>query len=191
MAALLSAAHSCVGNPALLVVVSTSTTAAPHAQSRNESHSTVPLFSSAFSPSTQLFLLPCHPPSSRKKPARAKSRRIQVIAKKDDGIQSYVTTAARVGLEALESATSLVPASVPRPVARAGVAGAAVILSLTLISAAFNTLITLLVVGGLSYAAVVYFTGGRGGGSSGGGATGGISPDDSLEEAKRIMEKYK
>ncbi|KAI3749610.1 hypothetical protein L2E82_20224 [Cichorium intybus] len=100
-------------------------------------------------------------------------------------------TAYKVGKDGIEAGTSLVPDSIPRPIARisVGVIGAAVVLFLlkSFLSTAFFFLATM----GLIYSVFIALNkdeGPRGGGGTSGTTT---STEESLEEARRIMEKYK
>ncbi|KAL7584184.1 uncharacterized protein LOC111880241 [Lactuca sativa] len=95
----------------------------------------------------------------------------------------------KVGKDGIEAGTNLVPDSIPRPIARisVGVIGAAVVLFLlkSFLSTAFFFLTTM----GLIY--FVFIALNKDEGPTGGGSTTTTSTEESLEEARRIMEKYK
>ncbi|KAJ9565024.1 hypothetical protein OSB04_000990 [Centaurea solstitialis] len=122
-------------------------------------------------------------------------------------------TVYKVGKDGVEAGTSLVPASIPRPIARISVAvvGATVALFLlkSFLSTAFFVLMFLSILVknvadvlismkqvtmGLIYSAFIALNndeGPTGGGGGGGGTTVNSTEEKSLEEARRIMEKYK
>lgn len=101
----------------------------------------------------------------------------------------------KVGGGIVDAAADLVPESVPRPVAKAGVALAGAGVAFWLLQKVVSTVITLAVIG-----AGLYFYLGRGGASdegagsssrrSGGGNNNDDDDDDPLAEARRIMSKY-
>lgn len=107
------------------------------------------------------------------------------------------TDALKVGGGLVDAASDLVPSSVPRPVAKAGVALAGAGVAFWVLQKVVSTVITLAVVG-----VGVYFYLGRGASSDGGkdddaagsrrGGNGGNGDDmdDPLAEARRIMSKY-
>nr|GEX52998.1 transmembrane protein [Tanacetum cinerariifolium] len=107
------------------------------------------------------------------------------------GFFKALQTAYKVGKDGIEAGTSLVPESIPRPIARISVAviGSTVVLFLlkSFLSTAFFVLATM----GLIYSAFIALNKDEGptGGSDTTGTT--TSTEDSLEEARRIMEKYK
>ena len=86
----------------------------------------------------------------------------------------------------LDTLSSVVPESVPRPVANAivGVVGFSFVA--LVLKSILNTALTLLFVAGGAY---LYLSRGDGGGGGGGG--GGSGGNDALEDARKIMEKYK
>eukprot|EP00882_Tetradesmus_deserticola_P012208 GHRQ01012935.1.p1 GENE.GHRQ01012935.1~~GHRQ01012935.1.p1 ORF type:complete len:140 (+),score=37.88 GHRQ01012935.1:398-817(+) len=97
----------------------------------------------------------------------------------------------------VESAADLVPANVPRPLAKGGVAVATGLVAFWVLQKLVFTVLTIALLGG---AAWFYFQYSGGSGSSGGGSSGGGSSsrraddgdfDDPLSEARRIMDKYK
>ncbi|GJW23482.1 hypothetical protein Tco_0034104 [Tanacetum coccineum] len=109
-------------------------------------------------------------------------------------VNKALQTAYKVGKDGIEAGTSLVPESIPRPIARISVAviGSTVVLFLlkSFLSTAFFVLATM----GLIYSAFIALNKDEGptGGSDTTNTTGTTpSTEDSLEEARRIMEKYK
>uniref|UniRef100_A0A5B7C3I6 Transmembrane protein n=1 Tax=Davidia involucrata TaxID=16924 RepID=A0A5B7C3I6_DAVIN len=119
-----------------------------------------------------------------------KSHSLPVVFAAQSNFLRVLQTAWKVGKDGIETGTNLVPDSVPRPVARISVTIVAVTLALFVFKSFLSTVFFVLAMMG-----VIYFTfialnkdeGPRGGGP-GGGTT---STEDSLEEARRIMEKYK
>ncbi|CAI5988531.1 unnamed protein product, partial [Closterium sp. NIES-65] len=55
-----------------------------------------------------------------------------------------VSTAVKIGNDGLDAATNLVPASIPRPVAKGGVALLSLAILLSLVQTIFNTFVSLL-----------------------------------------------
>ncbi|XP_058197684.1 uncharacterized protein LOC131313411 [Rhododendron vialii] len=101
-----------------------------------------------------------------------------------------VQTVWKVGKDGIEAGTNLVPDAVPRPVARISVAVVAVTLTLFVFKSLLSTAFFVLSMMGLIYLAFIAMN--KDDDSRGGGGPGGTtSTDDSLEEARRIMEKYK
>ncbi|XP_042491035.1 uncharacterized protein LOC122070872 [Macadamia integrifolia] len=102
-----------------------------------------------------------------------------------------VQTVWRVAKDGIEAGTNLVPDSIPKPIARVSVAGVALTISLFVLKSFLSTAFFVLGTMGFVYFAFIAMNkdeGPKGGGGPGGGTTG---VDDSLEEARRIMEKYK
>ncbi|KAL0383697.1 UNVERIFIED_CONTAM: hypothetical protein Scaly_0657000 [Sesamum calycinum] len=98
-----------------------------------------------------------------------------------------IQTVWKVGKDGIEAGTNLVPAAIPRPIARISVTIAAVMVSLFLLKSFLSTAFFALAVMGLSYFTFIALN--KDEGPKGGG--GSTSVEDSLEEARRIMEKYK
>ncbi|XP_035840040.1 uncharacterized protein LOC110910465 isoform X2 [Helianthus annuus] len=121
-----------------------------------------------------------------------RNRRSRIHAAQSNFFRAY-----KVGKDGVEAGTTLVPESVPRPIARISVAvvGAAVVLFFvkSFLSTAFFFLATM----GLIYSAFIAFNKDDGpttGGSdttSSSTATTASTDEETLEEARRIMEKYK
>lgn len=99
-----------------------------------------------------------------------------------------------MGRDAIEAGTNLVPDAVPRPVARISVTFVGLSVALFVLKSFLSTAFFVLATMGL-----IYFTflalnkdnGPKGGGD--GPKGGGAAPpmDDPMEEARKIMEKYK
>ncbi|GKC52914.1 hypothetical protein Tco_1075659 [Tanacetum coccineum] len=109
-------------------------------------------------------------------------------------VNKALQTAYKVGKDGIEAGTSLVPESIPRPIARISVAviGSTVVLFLlkSFLSTAFFVLATM---GTKSNHRLIVIALNKDEGPTGGSDTSGTTPstEDSLEEARRIMEKYK
>ncbi|XP_020227516.1 uncharacterized protein LOC109808788 [Cajanus cajan] len=95
----------------------------------------------------------------------------------------------KVGKDGIEAGTNLVPNSVPRPIARISVTIVALSVTLFVLKAFLSTAFFILATIGLSYFAYLAFNKDRG--SSGNGGTTSTPMDDPVEEARKIMEKYK
>ncbi|XP_023923014.2 uncharacterized protein LOC112034414 [Quercus suber] len=101
-----------------------------------------------------------------------------------------IQTVWKVGKDGVEAGTNLVPDSVPRPIARISVTLVALTVSLFVLKSFLSTAFFALATMGLIYFAFIAMN--KDDGPKGGGGPGGTtSTEDSLEEAKRIMEKYK
>ena len=104
--------------------------------------------------------------------------------------------ALRVGKDAVDFGASLVPEKVPRPVARVGVTILSAVTILSLVKTVLSTAVTIILLGILGWKAVMNDTTNSGsGGSNAGSSTDKREIDggeeDPLEEARRIMSKYK
>jgi hypothetical protein len=104
-----------------------------------------------------------------------------------------------VGGGLVEAAADFVPPSVPRPVAKAGVALAGAGVAFWLLQKVVSTVLTLVLLGGGLYFYLSRAGGGEeqgaserraGGGGGGRGGGGDDDDDDPLAEARRIMSKY-
>jgi len=118
--------------------------------------------------------------------------------------QKNPADALKVGGGLVEAAADFVPASVPRPAAKAGVALVGVALAFWLLQKVVSTVLTLALLGGGLYLYLSRAGGGEGEGESkgassrrqGGGGKGDSdggdddADDDPLAEARRIMSKY-
>ncbi|GFP83006.1 hypothetical protein PHJA_000443700 [Phtheirospermum japonicum] len=98
-----------------------------------------------------------------------------------------IQTVWKVGKDGVEAGTNLVPDAVPRPIARISVTFVAVTLALFVLKSFLSTAFFALAVMGLSYFTFIALN--KDDGTKGGGET--TSVEDSLEEARKIMDKYK
>ncbi|KAI3449863.1 hypothetical protein Pfo_006528 [Paulownia fortunei] len=98
-----------------------------------------------------------------------------------------IQTVWKVGKDGIEAGTNLVPDSIPRPIARISVTVVAVTIAIFALKSFLSTAFFALAVMGLSYLTFIALN--KDEGPKGGGGT--TSVEDSLEEARRIMEKYK
>ncbi|CAN6182894.1 unnamed protein product, partial [Urochloa humidicola] len=128
--------------------------------------------------------LPCPSPS----PLPQRSRLVVVSAQFD--FARAVRTAWRVGTDAVEAGSNLVPGSVPRPIARIVVTFAAVSVALFLLKSVVSTALFVLAMMGLIYLGFLAMNPKEASGSRM-DETGGNPSEDPVEEARRIMEKYK
>uniref|UniRef100_A0ACD5ZG25 Uncharacterized protein n=1 Tax=Avena sativa TaxID=4498 RepID=A0ACD5ZG25_AVESA len=129
---------------------------------------------------------PLPPPHAMR--MRRSSRQLLVVASAQSNFSRAVQTAWRVGKDAVDAGSSLVPGSVPRPVARVGVTFLAVSLAIFLLKSVISTALFALAVMGLIYFGFLAMNPKEGSRS----ADEQDSPsDDPAEEARRIMEKYK
>ncbi|KAI3806133.1 hypothetical protein L1987_22026 [Smallanthus sonchifolius] len=100
----------------------------------------------------------------------------------------------KVGRDGIEAGTSLVPESVPRPIARISVAVVGAAFALFLLKSFLSTAFFFLATMGLIYSAFIALNkdeGPTGGGGTTTTSTATSSDEETLEEARRIMEKYK
>ncbi|KAK7373699.1 hypothetical protein VNO80_07115 [Phaseolus coccineus] len=95
----------------------------------------------------------------------------------------------RVGRDGIEAGTNLVPNSVPRPIARISVTIVALSVTLFVLKAFLSTAFFILATIGLSYFAYLAFN--KDQGPRGNGETTSTPMDDPVEEARKIMDKYK
>ncbi|CAK9231705.1 unnamed protein product [Sphagnum troendelagicum] len=125
------------------------------------------------------------PPHSRPRPAG------RIIAEQKTDLLRVLGFALRAGKEGLDAGTKLVPETVPRPVAQVGVGLVGVFMVTYFLRYLFTTALFILVIGVFSYMAYLFLN--KDNDSTGGGGGGGDSgtSDDPVEEARRIMEKYK
>ncbi|KAF5186416.1 transmembrane protein [Thalictrum thalictroides] len=116
------------------------------------------------------------------------SRSLTVLASQSDFLR-VIQTAWKVGKDGIEAGTELVPVSIPRPIARIGVAGVVLSISLFVLKSFLSTAFFILGVMGLSYFIFLALNKDEGPKGDGGGSN--TSEETTLEEARRIMEKYK
>ncbi|KAM1764840.1 hypothetical protein ACFX11_004047 [Malus domestica] len=134
-------------------------------------------------------------PAIRIKRQRTQNHRsvVPVVFASQSNFFKVLQTAWKVGRDGVEAGTNLVPNSVPRPVARVSVTIAALTLSLFVLKSFLSTAFFALATMGLVY--FIFIALNKDEGPRGGGGTTSTPKedgiDDSLEEARRIMEKYK
>ncbi|KAI3859465.1 hypothetical protein MKW92_002958 [Papaver armeniacum] len=122
--------------------------------------------------------------------SKKKSNDFSIVAAQSNLFYKVIQTVWSVGKDGIEAGTNLVPSSVPRPVAKISVTVGAAVLSLFVLKSLLSTVTFVLAMMGLIYFVYIALNkdeGPRGGG----GTTTTTSDEDSLEEARRIMEKYK
>ncbi|XP_059626135.1 uncharacterized protein LOC132269111 [Cornus florida] len=100
-----------------------------------------------------------------------------------------IQTAWKVGNDGIDAGTNLVPDSIPRPIARISVTVVAVSIALFVLKSVLSTAFFVLAMMGLIYFTFIALN--KDEGPRGGGGGGTTSTEDSLEEARKIMEKYK
>ncbi|CAL5063486.1 unnamed protein product [Urochloa decumbens] len=127
--------------------------------------------------------LPCPSPLPKRP-------RLVVVSAQFDFARAAVQTAWRVGNDAVEAGSNLVPGSVPRPIAKIVVTFAAVSVALFLLKSVVSTALFVLAMMGLIYLGFLAMNPKEASGSRM-NETGGNPSEDPVEEARRIMEKYK
>ncbi|KAG5002358.1 hypothetical protein JHK87_023430 [Glycine soja] len=133
----------------------------------------------------QSFLLNTHFKSSRtQKPPSS-----FVVSAAQSNFVKVLQNAWKVGRDGIEAGTNLVPNSVPRPIARISVTIVALSVTLFVLKAFLSTAFFILATIGLAYFAYLAFN--KDQGPSGNGGTTSTPMDDPVEEARKIMEKYK
>uniref|UniRef100_A0A2P2MZK7 Transmembrane protein n=1 Tax=Rhizophora mucronata TaxID=61149 RepID=A0A2P2MZK7_RHIMU len=140
----------------------------------------IPRFLS-FNPSPKLPIL-----QFKKRTAR-NSRPIPTVSAAQSNIFRVIQTVWNVGKDVIEAGTNVVPDSVPRPVARISVTIVALAISLLVLKSFLSTAFFVLATMGLVYFLFIAFN--KDQEPRGGGGTN--SSDDPVEEARRIMDKYK
>lgn len=119
-----------------------------------------------------------------------KSRSSFIVFAQQFNFLKVIQTAWKVGNDAIDAGTSVVPAVIPRPIAKVAVAIAAVAAALFVVKSFLSTALFALAVMGLSY--FIFIALNKDEGPKGDdGESGTTSVEDSLEEARRIMDKYK
>ncbi|PUZ71461.1 hypothetical protein GQ55_2G314800 [Panicum hallii var. hallii] len=113
-----------------------------------------------------------------------------VVASAQFDFARAVQTAWRVGTDVVEAGSNFVPGSVPRPIARIGVTFAAVSVAIFLLKSVVSTAFFVLAMMGLIYLGFLAMNPKEASGSRV-DETGGNPSEDPVEEARRIMEKYK
>ncbi|CAK9162411.1 unnamed protein product [Ilex paraguariensis] len=120
---------------------------------------------------------------------RRKTHAAPVVFAVQSNFLKVLQTVWNVGKDGIEAGTNLVPDPIPRPIARISVTIAAVTLALFVLKSFLSTAFFVLAVMGLIYFTFIAIN--KDEGPRGGGGTSTTSTEDSLEEARRIMEKYK
>ncbi|KAI5071216.1 hypothetical protein GOP47_0013467 [Adiantum capillus-veneris] len=114
---------------------------------------------------------------------------LRIVAQKSPDLYKAFAVAVKTARDALDAGTKLVPESVPRPVAQAGVAILGIVGSLYLLQSLFSIALFILAIGGVGY--YLFYSLNKDDDDRGGGnSSNGSDPDLTLEEARRIMEKY-
>ncbi|KAL5798814.1 hypothetical protein ACOSQ2_003634 [Xanthoceras sorbifolium] len=133
-----------------------------------------------------------------KKHGTQKPRSLPVVFAAQSNFFKVLQTAWKVGKDGIEAGTSLVPDSVPRPVARISMTIVALTLSLFVLKSFLSTAFFVLATMGLAYFIFIALNkDDRSKGSGGSTSTytedkGSTSTEEeALDEARRIMEKYK
>ncbi|KAL3850042.1 hypothetical protein ACJIZ3_011924 [Penstemon smallii] len=116
---------------------------------------------------------------------------IPVVYAAQTNFLKVIQTVWKVGRDGIEAGTSLVPDTIPRPIARISTTVVVVALALFVLKSFLSTAFFALAVMGLSYFTFIALNKDEGPKGGGGGGDGTTSVDDSLEEARRIMDKYK
>ncbi|KAK1558620.1 hypothetical protein Q3G72_004684 [Acer saccharum] len=131
-----------------------------------------------------------------KKHRTQKPRSLPVVFAAQSNFIKVLQTAWKVGKDGIEAGTSLVPDSVPRPVARISVTVVALTLSLFVLKSFLSTAFFVLATMGLAYFIFIALNKddrSRGSGGSTSKSTenrGSTATEEALEEARRIMDKY-
>ncbi|XP_016711929.1 uncharacterized protein [Gossypium hirsutum] len=105
----------------------------------------------------------------------------------DNHVISFIQTVWKVGKDGVEAGTNLVPDSVPRPIARISVSVVVLFVTLFVLKSFLSTAFFALATMGLVY--FVFIALNKDQGPRGG--SGSESMEDPVEEARKIMEKYK
>ncbi|KAF3436024.1 hypothetical protein FNV43_RR23116 [Rhamnella rubrinervis] len=117
-----------------------------------------------------------------------KSSSFPVVYAAQSSFFKVIQTAWKIGMDGIEAGANLVPASVPRPMAKISVAVVALSISLFVVKSFLSTAFFVLATMGLVYFVFIAMNKDEGPRGGGGDTT---STEDSLEEARRIMDKYK
>ncbi|XP_024515361.1 uncharacterized protein LOC112340717 [Selaginella moellendorffii] len=123
---------------------------------------------------------------ARRRPGATRKAGNIVVSQLNDFLR-VVRIVARTANDSLEAGSKLVPESVPRPAAKAIVAVLGIVATSFLFSSLLSLASLALGIAGIAYFAYVYFSRD----ASGGKRSQPSSTESSLEEARRIMEKYK
>ncbi|KAF7845515.1 TATA-binding protein-associated factor [Senna tora] len=118
-----------------------------------------------------------------------KPRSSSVVLAAQSNFFKVLQTAWKVGRDGIEAGTNLVPSSIPRPVARISVTIVALSVSLFVLKSFLSMAFFVLATMGLAYFAFIAINKDQGSTSS--GDTTSSSMEDPVEEARKIMDKYK
>lgn len=127
-------------------------------------------------------------PKTSRSGKRSRGAAVVFAEKKESGLQGVVD----LGRSTVDTVASWVPESVPRPVAKGGVAVVGGLVIWTILTKIVSTVVTLVVLGAAGY--FFFLKSSSSSSSSSSKEPGGdsaVSLDDPVEEAKRIMGKYK
>ncbi|CAA7023957.1 unnamed protein product [Microthlaspi erraticum] len=132
-------------------------------------------------------------PRIRISPLKSQRARTKtVVLSAQSGFLKVLRTAWNIGKDGIEAGTNLVPVSVPRPVARISVTTAALAVSLFVIKSFLSTAFFVLGTMGFAYFLFIALNKDEAPKQRGQDNSSGSKPmDDPLEEAKKIMDKYK
>eukprot|EP00252_Welwitschia_mirabilis_P006822 TRINITY_DN17727_c0_g1_i1.p1 TRINITY_DN17727_c0_g1~~TRINITY_DN17727_c0_g1_i1.p1 ORF type:complete len:160 (+),score=8.45 TRINITY_DN17727_c0_g1_i1:112-591(+) len=120
---------------------------------------------------------------------RTRRRRSCIAAQKSDTLLKVVGALWKVGRDGIEAGSKLVPDSVPRPIARGGVAVGGLIVISFLLKSLLSTAFFIIATVGLIYLIFIYIN--KDEGPRGEAIDSESSIDETLDEARRIMDKYK
>ncbi|CAL1411969.1 unnamed protein product [Linum trigynum] len=125
-------------------------------------------------------------------PKTRKSRSAPTVVAAQSNFLRVIQTVWKVGKDGVDAGIGLVPVSIPRPIARVSVTVALLTVSFIVLKSFLSTAFFALATMGLVYFLFIAFNkeeGPKGGTNS--DASTFSSEDEALEEARRIMEKYK
>ncbi|XP_044492456.1 uncharacterized protein LOC123216153 [Mangifera indica] len=120
-----------------------------------------------------------------------KPRSSPLVFAAQSNLIKVLQTVWNVGKDGIEAGTNLVPASIPRPVARISITVVALAISLFVLKSFVSTAFFALATMGFAYFTFIALNKDNGPKGGGGSSSTPTSTEDSLEEARRIMEKYK
>ncbi|KAL5562058.1 hypothetical protein UlMin_031805 [Ulmus minor] len=119
-----------------------------------------------------------------------KSRSFTLVAAQSNFFK-VLQTAYKVARDGIDAGTNLVPEPVPRPIAKISVTVVAVTVAIFALKSFLSTAFFVLATMGLVYSIFIAFNKDEGPKGGGGGENTPASSEDAVEEARRIMEKYK
>ncbi|KAL5206249.1 hypothetical protein ABZP36_034458 [Zizania latifolia] len=134
-----------------------------------------------------LLAAPRSPFAAPTRMASSRSRPRLVVVSAQSNFSRVVQTAWKAGKDAVEAGTTLVPGSVPRPIARIGLTFVALSVALFLLKSIVSTAFFVLAMMGLIYFGFLAMNPKEASRVD----EGANSSEDPVEEARRIMEKYK